>query len=499
MRHTPIQLTREEFRAAGHELIDTLAELLAGLGDRPVAINQEPADINALLPGALPQHGTDAASLLRGTARLLIERSTFTAHPQFYGYINGSVAPIGILGDLLASAINPNVGGWSLSPVATEIEKQAVRWICELIGYPSSCGRAVRERRQHGQHGLFSGRACCADHARRAHHGFEWRGAAPDGYASHETHTWIQKAADLFGLGTNAIRWVDTDAQQRLDVGDLRRRIQDDVVQGFQPFLVVSSAGTVSTGAIDPTRELRALCDEHGVWLHVDGAYGAPAAMLEDAHPDLKALASADSVAVDPHKWLYVPFEAGCALVRDPQLLVNAFSYRPAYYHFDGNADDPRTSFYELGPQNTRSFRALKVWLAIRQVGRAGYEQMIGDDIRLARLLFDQAAQHPELEAVTHGLSITTFRYIPVELRARMAEPAVAEYLDKLNTAILSNLQSGGELFVSNAVVDGRYLLRACIVNWRTTDEHVAAVPGMVTRLGRQLHEHMRARVLVTS
>ncbi len=490
---------REEFRAAGHELIDAVADLLAGLGELPVAIDQEPRDINRLLPQSLPESGTDAGQLLRETARLLIDRSTFTSHPQFYGYINGSVAPIGILADLLASAINPNVGGWSLSPVATEIEKQAVRWVSELIGFPTSGS------------GLFvSGgnmaNMVCFLAARAAHTKPEMRSrglgaVAPalTAYASRETHTWIQKAADLFGLGTDAIRWIETDAQHRIDVSALRRRIAEDIADRRQPFFVVSTAGSVSTGAIDPTIELRALCDEYKLWLHVDGAYGAPAAMLDDAHPDLKAIVTADSVAADPHKWLYVPFEAGCALVRDPETLINAFSYRPAYYHFDGQEDDPRTSFYEMGMQNTRGFRALKVWLAIRNVGRRGYQQMIGDDIRLARLLYDEVDNHPVLEAVTHGLSITTFRYVPAELRERRSERAIASYLNDLNTAILSHLQTGGEVFVSNAVVAGTYVLRACIVNWRTTDEHVRAVPGIVARVGGQLHGHMRRQLLISS
>jgi glutamate/tyrosine decarboxylase-like PLP-dependent enzyme len=318
-------------------------------------------------------------------------------------------------------------------------------------------------------------------------------------YVSKETHTWIHKSADLFGLGTDAIRWIETDAQSRIRIDELRRRIEADVANGYQPFCVVGTAGTVSTGAIDPIGELRSVCDEHKLWLHVDGAYGAPAAILEDAHPDLKAMASADSMAVDPHKWLYAPFEAGCAIVRDADALINAFSYRPAYYHFEGKEDDPRTSFYEMGFQNTRGFRALKVWLAIRQVGRAGYQQMIGDDIALARLLFDEVAKHPELEAVTNGLSITTFRYVPAELRERLSDPAIHNYLNELNTALLSNLQSGGELFVSNAVVNEKFVLRACIVNWRTTDEHVRAVPGIVARVGKQLHGHMRRQILVTS
>jgi glutamate/tyrosine decarboxylase-like PLP-dependent enzyme len=499
MRNAPINIDREQFRAIGHELVDTLADLLADVGELPVAREQEPADINALLPRQLPEQGSDPGMLLRETARILIDRSTFTSHPQFYGYIIGSVAPIGALADLLASGINQNVGGWSLSPVATEIEKQAVRWIGEMIGFPASgSGLFVSG-------GNMANMVCfVAARAAQSTPDVRTRGlsaAAPrlTAYASQETHTWIQKAADLFGLGTDAIRWIETDAQQRIDVADLRRRISADVANGDQPFLVVGSAGTVSTGAVDPIRALRQLCDEFNLWLHIDGAYGALAAVVPDADPDLKGLATADSVAVDPHKWLYVPFEAGCALVRDEKALINAFSYRPAYYHFEGKSDDPRTSFYELGMQNSRGFRALKVWLAIRHAGRAGYQQMIGEDIALSKLMYAEVARHPELEAVTQGLSITTFRYVPSELRDRLADPVIAEYLNQLNTALLSHLQTGGEVFVSNAVIEGKYVLRACITNWRTSEEHVRAVPGIVVRVGEQLHGHMRKQVVVTA
>lgn len=499
MRKAPIQIEREQFRAIGHELIDTLADLLADVGQMPVAREQEPSDIKRLLPAGLPQSGSAPGPLLQETAQLLIDRSTFTSHPQFYGYINGSVAPIGVLGDLLGSAINANVGGWALSPVATEIEKQAVTWISELLGFPTSgSGLFVSGGNMANMVGFVAARAAKTSPDVRTK-GVGTAAPRLTAYGSRETHTWLQKATDLFGLGTDAIRWIDTDARQRMDVEALRRRIRDDVADGYHPFMVVGTAGTVSTGAIDPIRALRELCDEHGLWLHVDGAYGAPAAMLDGADPDLRALATADSVAVDPHKWLYVPFEAGCTLVRDPQTLLNAFSYRPDYYHFDGKEDDPRTSFYEMGPQNTRGFRALKVWLAIRHVGRAGYQQMIGDDIRLSRLLFDLAAAHEELEAVTQGLSITTFRYVPTDLRARTNERHVAEYLNQLNTAILSNTQTAGEVFVSNAVVEGTYVLRACITNWRTEEEHVRKVPEIIARIGRRLHDHMKRQIMVTT
>jgi aromatic-L-amino-acid/L-tryptophan decarboxylase len=245
----------------------------------------------------------------------------------------------------------------------------------------------------------------------------------------------------------------------------------------------------VSTGAIDPLGEIAALCREQGIWFHVDGAYGAPAAALPDAPPGLKALAEADSVAIDPHKWLYAPLEAGCALVRDPQALLDAFTYRPPYYAFDEGADAP-ISFVDYGPQNSRGFRALKVWLGLRQVGREGYVRMLSDDIALAKDLHRLASEDPELEAWTTDLSITTFRYVPTGVEPGSAE--TEEYLNDLNREIRDRLEQGGETYLSNAVVGGTYLLRACIVNFRTTAEDIAALPGIVKRVGAEIASERR-------
>jgi len=192
----------------------------------------------------------------------------------------------------------------------------------------------------------------------------------------------------------------------------------------------------------------------------------------------LKALSLADSVALDPHKWLYAPIEAGCTLVRDRRHLSEAFSYRPVYYGFHGDGGSPQLNYYELGPQNSRGFRALKVWLGLRHAGREGYVRMIRDDIALASRLFEAVRAHPEMEAITLSLSIATFRYVP----PGWTDPAA---IDDVNREILERLQSGGEAFVSNAVVDGKQVLRACIVNFRTTDEDVEALPGIVARIGR--------------
>lgn len=490
-------MSAEEFRHAGHQLVDTVANLLEHLDKLPVSRALEPRDIRSLLPNELPVQSGDASDLLGRAAHILVENSTFVSHPRFFGYIVGSVAPIGVLADMLASAVNPNCGGWALSPAASEIERQAIRWIAELISYsPDAGGILVSGGNMANMIGFLAARTAKAGPASRTA-GLATIAPRLTCYVSAETHTWVQKAADLFGIGTDAVRWIETDDALRMDVGALRRRIEEDIANGDTPFLVVATAGTVGTGAIDPIREIADVCRAHGLWLHVDGAYGAPAAIVSDAHPDLRAMALADSIAVDPHKWLHAPIEAACALVRNPQALLDTFSYRPTYYHFEGSEEDPRINFYELGMQNSRGFRALKVWLLIQHAGSSGYETMIADDMALSRAMFDAVAAHPDFEAVTQSLSIATFRYLPRELKDRSAEKAVAEYLNDLNAAILSHLQVGGELFVSNAVIRGKYVLRACITNWRTTQDDVEAVPGIIAVVGERIHNHMRKQVLL--
>jgi glutamate/tyrosine decarboxylase-like PLP-dependent enzyme len=492
-RKTPLDMSPETVRELGYAVVDKIADLLAAMPERPVTPGETPAEVRALIGASspLPESGRDPRALLDETADLLIEHSLYNGHPRFFGFITSPPAPIGVLADLLAAAVNPNVGGWVLSPVASEIERQTVRWIAEMIGYPADCGGLLVSG---GNMANFVGFLA----ARKAKAPWDVRtlGVAgkPSGalrvYASQETHTWIQKAADLFGLGTNAVRSIPTDDKLRMDAGILRRAIGEDKRQGDVPLLVVGTAGSVSTGAIDPLPEIGAICREHDVWFHVDGAYGGFAAALPDASPDLRGLREADSVAVDPHKWLYAPLEAGCALVRDPEALHTTFSYHPAYYHQPDYERDPPIHYHEYGMQNSRGFRALKVWLALRQAGRDGYARMIADDIRLAEELYRAVAAEPSLEPATLGLSIVTFRYVPPDLRTDGS--TVESYLNDLNEELLNRLQSGGQAFLSNAVIAGRFLLRACIVNFRTSLDDVRALPGIVTRLGATVDEQMR-------
>lgn len=487
-RQAPLAIDAATFRALGHQLVDQVASLLESVPRGPVTRDQSPSAVREALGlnGPLPEQGEAEGPLLENTARLLFEHSLFNGHPRFFGYITAAPAPIGMFADLLAAAVNPNVGAWTLSPAATEIEAQTIRWIAEFIGYPSSCGGLLTS-------GGNMANVVCFMAARAAKAGWDVRArgmASGSGrqlrvYASSETHTWLQKAADLSGLGTDAIRWIATGPDQRMDVNALRLQIVADVAAGEVPCLVVGTAGSVSTGVVDPLPAIAAICREHGVWFHVDGAYGGFAAAVPDASDDLRALRLADSVAVDPHKWLYAPLEAGCALVRDPERLRAAFAYHPPYYHFDEQA----TNYVDYGPQNSRGFRALKVWLALRQAGAAAYRTMIGDDIRLSRLMADAVDRHPDLQLTSQALSITTFRYVPAELRAGVGTVPVERDLDVLNRALLDRLQRDGEVYVSNAVIDGRYVLRACIVNFHTEQADVEALPEIVVRCGRALYQ----------
>jgi aromatic-L-amino-acid/L-tryptophan decarboxylase len=505
-RKAPLAMPPGEFREIGHRLVDQIADRLATLPDGLVTSDESPAEVRRALGAeqTLPLAGTDAGRLVSEAAGLLFDHSLFNGHPRFFGYITSSPAPIGMFGDFLAAALNQNVGAWRLAPLATEIERQAVRWIAELIAFPTGCGGLLVSGGNMANFVCFVAARAARARAIGGPQGASWdvrkEGLSGGGrrllvYASTEAHTWIQKAADLFGLGTDAIRYIGTDDEQRMDSSALRRQIEQDLGLGHQPFLVVGTAGSVSTGAVDPLPEIAAICREHALWFHVDGAYGALAAQAPGSPASLRGLSDADSVAVDPHKWLYAPLEAGCALVRDADTLRQAFSYHPAYYHFD----DQVVNYFDYGPQNSRGFRALKVWLALRQVGRTGYLKMIGDDILLARHLHQLLADHPEFEATTQSLSITTFRYVPPDLRPQLGSETVEHYLNQLNQNLLTAVEKSGEAFLSNALIGEKFVLRACIVNFHTSLGDIEALPLLLSRLGRDADTALRPARVVSS
>lgn len=487
---SPIELSQDEFKTVGHRLIDIIAGFIGTIDKRPVTTSKTPGELQALLgASSLPELGTPVEEIFSRVPPLLFDHSLLNGHPKFMGYITSSATPAGALADLLAAAINPNVGAQILSPIATEIEKCTIKWLAEFIGVdPGYGGILVSGGNMANFTAFLAARTAKAKNAIKEE-GISHASGRMLIYCSANTHTWIEKAAALFGHGTSSIRWIPTDILDRMDITLLEDTIRHDLQEGHQPFLVAGTAGDVSTGAVDDLRSIAALCKKYDLWFHIDGAYGMPAAAVPHQKKLFHGMKEADSIALDPHKWLYCPLEAGCTLVKNPRHLTDTFSSHPAYYNFSNIEDSPAHNFYEHGLQNSRGFRALKVWIALMQVGRTGYIRMINKNIQLSKLLFELADKHPQLEAVTQHLSITTLRYVP-------PGEEDAAYLDKLNETLLNKLQQGGKVFLSNAVVHKKYCLRACIVNFRTSKKDIEEIIGIIVDEGEKMQKSMKSAIL---
>ncbi len=490
-RETPIDINKQDFKKIGYELIDNIANLIDTIDDKQVTPGESPLKNQQVLGDhKLPTHGTSPEKLLSETTQLLFDHSLFNGHPKFLGYITSSAAPIGILADLLAAAINQNMGAQILSPIATEIEKQTVQWLAEFIGVSSGYGGLLVSG---GNMANFTG--FLAARTSKAPKSIKEEGLSSSEklivYCSKTTHTWVEKAAVLFGLGSKAVRWIPTNEDNKMDNSILIETIEKDLKNGYKPIMIVGTAGDVSTGVVDDLKGIAGICKKYDLWFHIDGAYGAPAAVIPELKALFEGIEHADSIALDPHKWLYSPLEAGCTLVKNPQHLIDTFSSHPEYYNFSKNEEGVATNFYEYGLQNSRGFRALKVWLALKQIGRKGYEQMILEDINLSKLFFDLAKKHPELEAITQNLSITTLRYVPTDLINEDFE-TTENYLNTLNEILLDELQIGGEVFLSNAIVQEKYCLRGCIVNFRTSENDIEEIITIIVREGKKTHHKLQ-------
>ena len=480
-RNASIEMQGSEFKQTGYPLIDQIADFIDNICRKPVTTSASSAQLAAIVgQHSLPEYGNTPKEIVERASNLLFNYSLLNGHPKFLGYITSSAAPIGALADLLAAAVNPNVGAYILSPVATAIEKQVVKWLGEFIAVPACFdGILVSGGNMANFTAFFA--AINAKIPERKKQGISGSAKRSMIYCSRTTHTWIEKAAALSGLGTDSIRWISADSDNRMDLTLLEKAIKEDIENNLQPIMVIGTAGDVSTGAVDDLKTIAAICKRYDCWFHVDGAYGIPAAVVPEQRRLFEGMADADSIALDPHKWLYAPLEAGCTLVKDPNHLIQTYSSHPVYFNFNNDAEPEARNFYEYGFQNSRGFKALKVWMLLQQAGRQGYIEMISTDIKLAGLLFQLASQHSELQAVTHNLSITTLRYCP---------PGYPEIdLNQLNELLLNDLQSRGEVFLSNAVIGDKYCLRACIVNFRTSEKDIEEIVEIIVHSGRRVTE----------
>ena len=408
----PVKMNKEEFKKVGYYLIDSIADFFDNIESRPVTTGETGKQLQSILgTGSLPESGIAAEVIMKRATELLFNHSLFNGHPKFLGYITSSATPLGALADLLSAAVNPNVGANILSPMATEIEKQTVRWLAELIGVsPESGGILVSGGNMANFTAFLAARTAKAPKSTKEE-GMSNNNSRLVVYCSTATHTWIEKAAFFFGIGTKGIRWIEQQDNGKIRLELLEQAIIQDLKNGYSPMMVIGNAGDVSTGAVDDLKAIGVICKKYNLWFHIDGAYGAPAAVIPGLKNSFDGMADADSIAIDPHKWLYSPLEAGCTLVKDPNTLIDTYSAHPVYYNFS-NAESQPHNYYEYGFQNSRGFRALKVWVALQHVGKDGYIKMIGNNIELSQLLFRLADKHPELEAVTQNLSITTLRFV---------------------------------------------------------------------------------------
>jgi aromatic-L-amino-acid/L-tryptophan decarboxylase len=489
-REAAIEISKEEFRKNGYHLIDSISDFITNIDTKPVTTGESPKEIQAILGvDSLPETGTSVSEIISKATSLLLNHSLLNGHPKFLGYITSSPAPIGALADLLAASVNPNVGANILSPMATAIEKQTIKWLAEFIGVSSACGGILVSG---GNMANFT--AFLAARTAKAPKNFKEEGLANIAgdmvlYCSRTTHTWIEKAVVLFGHGTKSIRWIPTGADNKMNNEILVQSIKDDLQNGKKPFMIVATAGDVSTGVVDDLAAIAAICKTYDLWFHIDGAYGIPAAVIPELNTMFEGIQEADSIALDPHKWLYAPLEVGCTLVKNPQHLIDTYSSHPVYYNFSTTDDEPSLNYYEYGFQNSRGFRALKVWMALQQTGRSGYVNLIREDIALSEFFFEEAEKHPEFEAVTQNLSITTLRYVPSGFAGN------ENYLNALNEKLLNVLQTAGEVFLSNAVVFDKYCLRGCIVNFRTSKKDIEEIVEIIVREGRKLHKKLQAEI----
>jgi glutamate/tyrosine decarboxylase-like PLP-dependent enzyme len=432
------------------------------------------------LQTVLPVEGEPLERLIED-CRSVISASRHNGHPRFFGYVASPSTPIGAFADLIASALNQNVTSWRSAPAATLVEKTVVGWLGQLIGYSRDArGLLTSGGSMANMNALFIAHRVKGG-VETSHHGLWNAGKPMTVYASDQVHFSIVKAADVLGIGRDQVRLLKSDERFRLDIRILRERLASDIEVGFRPFCVVGNAGTVSTGAVDPLEEIAEVVSEYGLWLHVDGAYGALAALDETKSALFKGIERADSISLDPHKWLYAPVDAGCLLFRDEARVAQAFSSNEAdYIKVQEESDEEAFAFWDYGIELSRRFRALKIWLMLRYYGTRRVAAAIAADNALAFELGERIRASEDFELLAPPeLSICCFRYVPVELRERLKANNEEECvlanneLDELNARIMRRVQRGGRAYLSNATIGGRYALRACITNFRTTSEDI--------------------------
>ena len=468
----------EAMRALGHQMVDDLIDYWAGIREqkiwRPI-----PDEVKQVLDLPIPEQGQSPEEVYREFKEYIFPYNKGNVHPRFFAWIQGTGTPMGTFGDLLASGMNPNTAIGEHS--AMYVDRQVVNWCKQLMNFPAEAsGILVSGGSMANITALTVARNSFGEEKIRQK-GLKAASGQLLIYCSVETHSCIQKAAEIIGLGTDAVRKIGVNERFELDVDQLKTQLEADLQAGFLPFCLVGTAGTVNTGAIDPMAELLEISRAYGLWFHVDGAYGALAKLDPIYASALRAIEEADSLAFDLHKWLYVPYEVGCTLIRDAKKHRDSFAITPNYLlqekrGLSGGLDSINNYGFEL----SRGFKALKVWMSIKEQGRAKYAAMIAQNNRHAAYLAALVEQNPYLELTAPlSMSITCFR---------MIQPGWEEKaLQELNKEILLRLQEEGIASPSSTILNGKYTLRVANTNQRTRSEDMELLVREVLRLGKSI------------
>ena len=477
-----------QIRRVSHQVADLVADYLTLLPDTPAYQPPPRGLVEAMRTAEWAEQGEPAGAVLAEFTANVAPYPFGNGHPGFAAWVNSPPHPLGVLAEALAAAMDPSVAGGNHA--AVHLEHQVIRWFTGLLGWPEGyCGQLVS-----GGSAATLTALAVARHRVAARVGTDDRRDGLAGlagrlvlYTGTESHSCVTKAVEVLGLGSASIQVVPSDPDHRMRPDELERLVLADQAAGKLAVAVVATAGTTNTGAIDPLGQIASVCARYGLWLHVDGAYGAPPILLLDRYQTVRdGLARADSLAVDAHKWLYAPVDAGLVLLRDGAVARDTFSLVPAYLRTDGDEDGPGGPvwFSEYGLEQTRPFRALKVWMQLRHLGRDGYRRLIAADLATARELRLAIEASSDFELLASGLSVVCFRHRPAGMDpARLASAGLdgagldGAGLDRHNRAVLKSVQLGGRAFLAGTTVNGAFALRACIVNPGLT---AARVPGLL-------------------
>lgn len=459
-----------EFRALAHRMLDEAIDGIANVRARPVW-QPIPDEVRAAVRTDVPREATSLADVYREFSEQVAPYATGNVHPGFMGWVHGGGTAVGMVAEMLAAGLNANLGGRDHMPI--EVERQIVEWMRGLFGFPQGAsGIFVTGTSMANLMAVLVARTSALGALARQH-GIGNDGALLTAYASKAAHGCISRAMDIAGFGTDALRKIDVDADHRIDVAALRAQIAIDREVGFRPFLVTASAGTVDIGAVDDLRALANLCREEGIWFHVDGAFGALAILSPELAPLLEGIELADSIALDFHKWGQVPYDAGFLLVRDGERHRQAFAQPAAYLSRETRGLAAGVVWpCDLGPDLSRGFRALKTWFTLKTFGTDRLGAVIARSCALARYLETRVLAEPRLELLAPvNLNIVCFRY-----RAS----------DAVNREIVADVHESGVAAPSSTTLDGKFAIRAAIVNHRTAETDIDALVSAVLKFGAQ-------------